>query len=175
MPFSHGWFLLAICQVYVVQKMIIDKCNRAGKPVITATQMLESMVVNPRPTRAEVTDVANAVTQGTDCVMLSGETAKGAWPVECVKMMAEICRTAESALDYRTEYQRLSAPIDDSSNSKANKVQEAVSGAVVKTAMDVDAAVLIVLTQSGATARAIAKYKPQQRCIAITPSTDIGI
>jgi pyruvate kinase len=159
---------IPIQKVYTVQKMIIEKCNRVGKPVITATQMLESMVVNPRPTRAEVTDVANAVTQGTDCVMLSGETAKGKWPVECVQMMAEICRTAEAALDYNQEYQRLSAPSTDS--SKANKVQDAVSGAVVKTAMDIDAALLMCLTNTGATARAVAKFKPQQRCIAITPS-----
>jgi len=158
---------IPIQKVYTVQKMIIEKCNRAGKPVITATQMLESMIVNPRPTRAEVTDVATAVTQGTDCVMLSGETAKGKWPVECVQMMAEICRTAESALDYKAEYMRLSSA---STSTKASKVQEAVSGAVVKTAMDTDASLLMVLTQSGATARAVAKYKPQQRCIAITPS-----
>ena len=158
---------IPIQKVYTVQKMIIDKCNRVGKPVITATQMLESMVINPRPTRAEVTDVANAVTQGTDCVMLSGETAKGKWPVECVQMMADICRTAEAALDYKNEYIRLSAPV---TGVKTNKVQEAVSGAVVKTAMDIDAAILMCLTQSGATARAVAKYKPSQRCIAITPS-----
>jgi len=160
---------IPIQKVYTVQKMIIEKCNRAGKPVITATQMLESMVVNPRPTRAEVTDVANAVTQGTDCVMLSGETAKGKWPVECVQMMAEICRTAEAALDYNQEYQRLSAPTNDGGKG-ANKVQEAVSGSVVKTAMDIDAALLMCLTNTGATARAVAKFKPQQRCIAITPS-----
>lgn len=159
---------IPIQKVYTVQKMIIEKCNRAGKPVITATQMLESMVVNPRPTRAEVTDVANAVTQGTDCVMLSGETAKGKWPVECVKMMAEICRTAENALDYAQEYQRLQGSSNDS--TKGNKVQDAVSGAVVKTAMDIDASLLMVLSQSGSTARAIAKFKPQQPCIVITPS-----
>ena len=159
---------IPIQKVYTVQQMIIDKCNRAGKPVITATQMLESMVVNPRPTRAEVTDVANAVTQGTDCVMLSGETAKGKWPVECVKMMAEICRTAEAALDYKQEFARLSKT--DVSDSKVNKVQSAVSASVVKTAMDIDAAMLMVLSQSGATARAVAKYKPHQACVAITPS-----
>jgi len=158
---------IPIQQVYTVQKMIIDKCNAAGKPVITATQMLESMIVNPRPTRAEVTDVANAVTQGTDCVMLSGETAKGKWPVECVKMMAEICRTAEAALDYQAEYQRLTKA---SFGAKTNKVQEAVSAAAVKTALDTNASMLMALTQSGATARAIARLKPQQRIVALTPS-----
>jgi len=159
---------IPIQKVYTVQKMIIEKCNRVGKPVITATQMLESMIVNPRPTRAEVTDVANAVTQGTDCVMLSGETAKGKWPIECVKMMATICQTAESALNYKEEYLRFSKHIGE--GKQTNKVQEAVSASVVKTALDVDASLLMVLTQSGATARAIAKFKPQQRCIAITPS-----
>ncbi|EKX33167.1 hypothetical protein GUITHDRAFT_98395 [Guillardia theta CCMP2712] len=163
---------IPIQKVYLAQKMIIDKCNHAGKPVITATQMLESMIVNPRPTRAEVTDVANAVVQGTDCVMLSGETAKGKWPVECVKMMAEICRTAESSLDYVQEYLRMRTCTLEHPQFKdrPNAVQESVASSVVKTALDIDAAILMALSHTGATARAVAKYKPSMPCFTITPS-----
>lgn len=166
---------IPIPQVYLAQKMMIDKCNQAGKPVITATQMLESMIVNPRPTRAEVTDVANAVCQGTDCVMLSGETAKGAWPVECVKMMSEIIQAAEGSLDYMQEYLRMRTYTVEQKNSGENlgsllNVQESVSSSVVKTALDLEAKLVCVLSQTGATARAIVKYKPHAPCICITPS-----
>ena len=148
--------------------MIIDKCNKAGKPVITATQMLESMVVNPRPTRAEVTDVANAVAQGTDCVMLSGETAKCKWPIECVKMMADICRTAEGSTSAFEQFTEMRKSVDF--KNSPNAVQESVASSVVKTAMDIDAGLLMVLSHTGATARAVSKYKPHMPCICITPS-----
>jgi len=161
---------IPIQDVYLAQKMIIRKCNIAGKPVITATQMLESMVVNPRPTRAEVTDVANAVCQGTDCVMLSGETAKGVWPVECVKMMASIISTTEASLDYQNEFEKIRRYTVESGLDKKNAIQEAVSSSVVKTALDINASAICVLSHTGATARAVAKYKPQRPVITITPS-----
>lgn len=165
---------IPIPQVYLAQKMMIEKCNQAGKPVITATQMLESMIVNPRPTRAEVTDVANAVCQGTDCVMLSGETAKGAWPVECVKTMAEIIKAAEESLDYMQEYLRMRTYTVENKKRQKKEVmvdiQESVSSSVVKTALDIEAKLLLVLSHTGATARAVVKYKPHAPCIAITPS-----
>eukprot|EP00281_Chroomonas_sp_CCMP1168_P026970 CAMPEP_0206239964 /NCGR_PEP_ID=MMETSP0047_2-20121206/15677_1 /ASSEMBLY_ACC=CAM_ASM_000192 /TAXON_ID=195065 /ORGANISM="Chroomonas mesostigmatica_cf, Strain CCMP1168" /LENGTH=497 /DNA_ID=CAMNT_0053664697 /DNA_START=25 /DNA_END=1518 /DNA_ORIENTATION=+ len=158
---------IPIQKVYMAQKMIIKKCNAAGKPVITATQMLESMIVNPRPTRAEVTDVANAVCQGTDCVMLSGETAKGKWPVECVQMMADIIKQAELSLNAQDEYDRVRKMQQASSKPT---VQESVSSSAVKTAVDLEAKLLAVLSHTGATARNIAKYKPSQPCVCITPS-----
>lgn len=157
---------IPIQRVFLAQRMMIQKCNAAGKPVITATQMLESMIVNPRPTRAEVTDVANAVCQGTDCVMLSGETAKGKWPVECVAMMAEICRQAEEAIDYAGEYDR----IRGYTHARTLSIQESVTSSVVKTAMDLSAPLICILSHTGETGRAVAKYKPQQPCICITPS-----
>jgi pyruvate kinase len=147
------------------QKMMIRKCNAAGKPVVTATQMLESMVVNPRPTRAEATDVANAVLDGTDCVMLSGETAKGAFPVQAVEIMGKICREAEVDINYAELYpsirRQIKLPIS---------VTEAVSSSAVKTSWDVHAALIIVLTETGTTAQAIAKYRPIAPVLAVTSS-----
>lgn len=123
---------------------MIRKCNLAGKPVITATQMLESMVSNPRPTRAEATDVANAVFDGTDCVMLSGETAKGEYPLDAAQTMARICVTAERALDHRA----LFLSMVELTRRISSRV-EAITSSAVKAALDLQAGAIVVLTESG--------------------------
>ncbi|KAG2438780.1 hypothetical protein HXX76_005322 [Chlamydomonas incerta] len=142
-------------KIFLAQKMMIQKCNYAGKPVITATQMLESMIKNPRPTRAEATDVANAVLDGTDCVMLSGETAAGNFPVEAVKVMTKICREAEASLDYYAMFKNIlkQAPMPMSP-------LESLASSAVRTAHKVHASLIVVLTREGSTARLVAKYRP---------------
>lgn len=150
-------------QVPYIQKMIIKKCNAAYKPVITATQMLDSMMRNPRPTRAEVTDVANAIYDGTDAVMLSGETAQGRYPVEALKMMAQIAQTTEEHLNYHIDHDKLKL------HSKRN-ISSAVSVAVVTTAHALHAKAIICPTISGFTARLISKFKPEAEIIGVSPS-----
>jgi pyruvate kinase len=149
-------------KVFVAQKMMITKCNLSGKPVIVATQMLESMVKNPRPTRAEASDVANAVLDGTDCVMLSGETAKGKYPLEAVTIMARICREAESVRSmyrFQTELREaLPSPLP---------TQDIIAGAAVQSCTEQSARLLIVITNSGDTARLVAKYRPPCPIVAI--------
>jgi len=140
-----------------VQKEIIAKANEAGKPVITATQMLRSMVDNPRPTRAEVTDVANAILDGTDAVMLSEETAIGHFPVEAVRMMTKIAADVEPLVRFRDW------PI------ASHSCQEAVARAACQMAQDVGAAAIITCTQSGSTTRHVAKHRPSQPILAMTP------
>ncbi|MGL4912425.1 MAG: pyruvate kinase [Romboutsia sp.] len=142
----------------VVQKMMIKKCNELAKPVITATQMLDSMMRNPRPTRAEVTDVANAIYDGTDAIMLSGETAAGKYPVDAVKTMATIAKRTEQTLDYDNLLKK---------NSKNNKtVTDAISHATCTTAVDLDASAIITSTSSGHTARMVSKFRPKCPIIA---------
>jgi pyruvate kinase len=149
-------------EVPVMQKMIIDKCNAAGKPVITATQMLESMIHSPRPTRAEASDVANAVLDGTDALMLSGETAAGDYPVEATRTMARIVEYAEEATP-EARHRRRHVPVPECG------IAEAVSHAATETATDVGAAAIITPTTSGYTARMVARYRPQAPIIAVTP------
>ena len=150
-------------EVPVVQKRLINKCNMAGKPVITATQMLDSMVRNPRPTRAEASDVANAIYDGSDAIMLSGETATGRYPVAAVQTMARIALRVEESLDW-TEYSGKRASI------AASTTTEAISYATCATAQSLGAAAIITATESGSTARMVSKYRPYAPIIAVTPN-----
>ena len=150
-------------EVPQVQKMIVEKCNQKYKPVIIATQMLDSMIRNPRPTRAEVTDVANAIREGADAIMLSGETAMGKYPVEALKMMAQIAESTEQYLDYdmMPEYRTL--------RGDAN-VSSAVGVAAVRTATNLEADCIVTPTMSGQTARLMANFRPKQPIYAVTPN-----
>ncbi len=148
-------------EVPIVQKNIIQKCFRNGKPVITATQMLDSMIRNPRPTRAEASDVANAIFDGTSGVMLSGETASGKHPVEALEVMRKIAEKAESAVNY---WKRFDTEITEISTSVTN----AISHATCTTALDLKASAIITVTQSGHTARMVARFRPACPIIATT-------
>lgn len=149
--------------VPLVQKELIRKCNLEGKPVITATQMLDSMQRNPRPTRAEASDVANAIFDGTDAIMLSGETAAGDFPVDAVQMMNDIARKTETALDNEQILKLHSESID-------MNITDAISQSVTHTAMNLSASAIITPTESGYTARMISKYRPQMPIVAVTSS-----
>lgn len=149
-------------EVPIVQKMIIEKCNEAGKPVITATQMLDSMIKNPRPTRAEASDVANAIFDGTDSIMLSGETANGKYPVETVITMSKIAERAEKALNYEEKLKKRR-------RNHIPNVPNAISLATCNTAMDLKASAIITATQSGHTAKVVSKFRPECPIIAVTP------
>jgi len=149
-------------KVPLVQKEIIRKCNQAGKPVITATQMLESMVNTPRPTRAEVNDVANAIFDGTDAIMLSAETSIGKYPVQAVKMMAKIAREAEDELPYEQI-------LSEGGRWLEHKTDELISYSACHTAQSLGAVALVAFTQSGSTAGRVSKYRPRMPILAITP------
>lgn len=153
-------------EVPVVQKKIIEMCYRYGKPVITATQMLDSMIRNPRPTRAEASDVANAIYDGTSCVMLSGETAAGKYPVETIEVMAKIAEKAESSMDYWKRFSTEQYEINTS-------VTNAISHATCTTALDLKAAAIITVTQSGHTARMISRFRPACPIIATTTNSKV--
>jgi pyruvate kinase len=153
---------MPIEDIPLVQKKIIRACNKRGKPVITATQMLDSMIRNPRPTRAEVTDIANAVFDGTDALMLSGETAVGAYPTEAVQMMAKVADGAESELDYA----RL---LDEKQAQHGTRnVTDAIGEAVATVAHDLSVAAILCSTTSGGTAQAVSKFKPRAPILAAT-------
>lgn len=153
---------IPIEKVPVVQKLIIEKCNKAGKPVITATQMLDSMIRNPRPTRAEASDVANAIFDGTDCIMLSGETANGKYPVEAVETMAKIAESVEAELDYAKILSR-------KRKEHVPGVPTAISLSSVSCAMELGAKAIIAATQSGSTAKMVSRYRPECTVVAVTP------
>lgn len=153
--------------VPIAQKRIIAKCNRMGKPVITATQMLDSMARNPRPTRAEVSDVANAIFEGTDAVMLSGETAVGKYPVRAVQVMDRIARRAEEDIDYGVHLSRLRSDVGTS-------IAEALARATCDAAEYLQVKAIVSVTRSGATARLISKYRPKMPILAITPSERVA-
>lgn len=149
---------IPVQEVPLVQKQIISKCNIAGKPVITATQMLDSMIRNPRPTRAEATDVANAIFDGTDAIMLSGETAAGKYPVEAATMMAKIAEKADIAALEAGKQRQITV----------KSITDAISHATCSIASELGAKAIITSTKSGYTARAVAKFRPAAPIIAVT-------
>jgi pyruvate kinase len=142
---------------------MIAGCMRTGKPVITATQMLESMVDHPRPTRAEASDVANAIFDGTDAIMLSAETASGKYPVESVEFMSRIAVRTEAALDRKVFAPRIE------STGRISSVTEAVSRSVMDAAEDLGASAIVTPTESGHTARMVARFRPRMPVYAVTP------
>lgn len=150
-----------------IQKMIIRKCNLACKVVITATQMLDSMIRNPRPTRAEVSDVANAVYEGTDAVMLSGETAMGSYPIEAVRMMSQIAEESEKYLDYMF-YQRRKVSAENLRN-----ISNTVCYSSVATASDLEAPVIVAPSVSGFTTRMLSKWRPKALIAGLSPSMTV--
>ncbi|MER2106196.1 MAG: pyruvate kinase [Solibacillus sp.] len=152
-------------EVPLVQKLLINKCNQVGKPVITATQMLDSMQRNPRPTRAEASDVANAIFDGTDAIMLSGETAAGLYPVESVQTMNKIADRTESSLNYRSI-------VNQRSREKDSTMTESISQAVAHTSINLGVKAVLAPTESGNTAKMIAKYRPGVPIIAVTGSVN---
>jgi len=150
-------------QVFIAQKKMIAMCNQAGKPVICATQMLESMTYNPRPTRAEVSDVGNAVLDGADCVMLSGETAKGNYPKESVAMMHETCLVAEKAIPYINHFDELRQL-----TPRPVETTESIAMSAVSSSLEIGSGAILVLSTSGNTARLISKYRPVCPIIMVT-------
>mmetsp|Transcript_14187 Transcript_14187/g.47902 ORF Transcript_14187/g.47902 Transcript_14187/m.47902 type:complete len:499 (-) Transcript_14187:41-1537(-) len=159
-------------KVFLAQKMMIHKCNVRGKPVVTATQMLESMIKAPRPTRAECTDVANAVLDGSDCVMLSGETAGGEYPLQAVQMMAAVCTEAEAMLDYNELFVAMRRATQETSLGMT--AAESVASSAVKTAMDVGAKLIVVLSETGTTPRLVAKYRPAMPILVVTAVHEVA-
>lgn len=156
-------------EVPLIQKMIIKKCNKAGKPVITATQMFESMIKNPTPTRAEAADVANAILDGTDAVMLSEETTLGSYPAEAVETMAIVAKKAENMIDHKSI---LDSAHSDLENPEEVSTVDAVSYAVCRIAYRLNAKIIVTFTKSGFTSRMISRWRPKQAVLSLT--TNVG-
>lgn len=157
---------LPIERVPIIQKNIIKKCNEAGKIVITATQMLDSMIRNSLPTRAEACDICNAIFDGTDAIMLSGESASGLYPIEAARTMSKIAKETEAHLDYNYLNQRLKEPA-------MYDFAEAISYSTCRTSNVLNAKAIVAATNSGSTAKLVSKYKPKCPIIAITPHSDV--
>merc|ERR1712070_1337902 len=164
-------------KVFREQKMMITKCRMAGKPCVVATQMLESMIVNPRPTRAECSDVANAVIDGADCVMLSGETANGSFPESAVQIMARTCVEAETmvAAQDPSGYDGIFSLMKAAKKAKSCMAEsEAIASSTVKTACDIASKAITVLSETGETARLLAKFHPNTQILAICSSDRVA-
>ncbi|GFZ31176.1 pyruvate kinase [Clostridium zeae] len=157
---------IPIEKVPIIQKSIIRKCNEAGKIVITATQMLDSMIRNSRPTRAEACDICNAIFDGTDAIMLSGESASGNYPIEAASTMSRIAKETEANLDYGHLMRRLKEP-------SLSAFGDAISYSAAKTALKFPTKAIVAATQSGATARLLSKYRPSCPIVAITPNDSV--
>ena len=155
-------------QVPLIQKRIIRECNQQGKPVITATQMLESMIAHPRPTRAETSDVANAILDGTDAVMLSGETAAGLYPIAAVKVMDRVARDVEKEPNLKSRHYLLDEP-----GLSQQSLSDTIGKAACQVAEKVGAAAILAFTQTGETAALVAKYQPSLPIIAVTPDQQV--
>ena len=151
----------------IIQKDIIKKCNAVGKPVVVATQMLESMTTNPRPTRAEVSDVGNAIIDGADAIMLSGETAGGKYPVEAAAMMNQIARRIEESLEYKEIF------LQKGMHRKYSQT-DAIAHATVQLCYELNAAAIITPTRSGYTTRIVSKYRPKAPIIAFTQGENVA-
>ncbi len=162
-------------QVFAAQKMMVEKANASGKPVIVATQMLDSMQRNPRPTRAEVTDVGTAVLDGADAVMLSGETAAGAYPIESLQAMRMIVKEADEIIDGAPSLNRvnLNTSLIDTSSLQEDQCLHAVAKSSVKSARDLNAKLIIVITSSGKVARVVASHRPTVPVLAFC--TDVQV
>tara|TARA_B100001245_G_C22812435_1_gene391218 strand:- start:81 stop:980 length:900 start_codon:yes stop_codon:yes gene_type:complete len=155
-----------LARVPIIQKNLISSCNKTGKPVITATQMLESMIHLRTPTRAEVTDVANAIYDGSDAIMLSGETATGDYPIDAVKVMAEVALEAEAALPYANL-------IEERGHYRETNISDAISYGACQTASQLNLELIVAFTESGSTAGRVSRYRPNAPVLALTPSEEV--